>query len=161
MAAEPLASVHDIASPDPQDSPIGREALLNALNELLEAERAGARVALASRNGLQDGVLGAFLKELQADEARWCAMLHREIRRLSGVPSRRCGRFCQKAMAIGDLGERLVFLNRGQAWVARRLAGLLPRISDSALYAALEDMRLNHETNIERAESCRRQVSPI
>ena len=36
--------------------------------------------------------------------------------------------------------ERLAFLNRGQAWVVRKLEKLLPRVCDDTLYADLKEM---------------------
>ena len=62
-------------------------AFLNEL--LLEAERAGARVAI------------------QHDEARWCAMLQDHVKTLGAEPSAAVGAFCSKAMGIADLGERI------------------------------------------------------
>ena len=130
-----------------------RDELLAALNELLEAERAGARVTLKSAAAAQDPRLAALMKAIQHDEARWCAMLSGEIKRLGGTPSRRGGAFFGKAMAIADPLERLAFLNRGQGWVVRKLAALLPRVRDDALHAALDEMRRSHVENIARAEA--------
>jgi len=124
-----------------------REELLAALNVLREAERAGARVALAS---VQDALLPEherMMRAVHADEARWCAMLSREIRRLGGTPSRRCGDFYGKAMAISDPAARLAFLNRGQACVVRRLADLTRRVRDDALRTELRLMRNSHQEN--------------
>ena len=58
------------------------------------------------------------------------------------------------AMAIADSHERLAFLNRGQAWVVRKLEELLPRVRDDILHAALSEMRASHVENIQRTEEC-------
>lgn len=133
-----------------------RADILAALNELLEAERAGAHVALASGKLDADGNRGsdyrALMRVVRADEARWCAMLSGQIRRLGGTPSRRTGAFREKALAIGDPVERLRFLNRGQAWVVRRLEALLAEIDDAALRRDLDEMLASHHDNIARAE---------
>lgn len=126
----------------------GREELVAALNELLEAERAGARVTLHSRKDAADPAMADLLKAIQADESRWCAMLHAQVERLDAVPSDACGAFYGKAMAIADPLERLVFLNRGQGWVVRKLAALLPRVRDEALHADLRAMHRSHVENI-------------
>ena len=47
-------------------------------------------------------------------------------------------------MAISDMAERLAFLNRGQAWVVRKLEGLLPKVRDDALHADLDAMLKSH-----------------
>jgi nitronate monooxygenase len=129
----------------------GKAPIIAALDELLEAERAGARVALASAKGLPaDGTLGTLIHAIHHDESHWCAMLSGEIERLGGAPSPRCGAFFGKAMAIEDLGERMTFLNRGQNWVVRKLDALLLLVTDETLRTRLADMRRGHVDNIER-----------
>jgi hypothetical protein len=128
-----------------------RDEIVAALNELLEAERAGARVALASVGDAVSADHAAMMRLVRADEARWCAMLSRQIRRLGGTPSRKCGAFRGKAMAIADPIERLAFLNRGQAWVVRKLVELMRRVRDDALHADLRDMLESHRVNIDGA----------
>jgi hypothetical protein len=128
-----------------------RDEIVAALNELLEAERAGARVALASRKSAADARYGELMATVRADEARWCAMLSRRLRRLGATPSRATGAFYAKAMAIDAPLDRLTFLNRGQAWVVRKLEGLIPRVRDEYLHRELNDMLAGHRTNIEAA----------
>nr|WP_047166756.1 DUF6306 domain-containing protein [Sphingomonas sp. Y57] len=129
-----------------------RDEIITALNELLEAERAGARVALASAKAADDPRQSALMTMIRADEARWCAMLSRQLRRLDATPSRKTGAFHGKAMAIARPLERLAFLNRGQAWVVRKLEALLPRVRDEALHGDLKAMLDSHRTNIAEAE---------
>ncbi len=128
---------------------IGRDELLAALDELLEAERAGARVALHTAKDAP-AELTPLVRAIQHDEARWCALLTQSIQRLGGTPSRRTGDFYAKAMAIEDLPARLAFLNRGQRWVVRKLQALLPRVGDAPLQAGLGAMLTAHEANIAR-----------
>ena len=128
---------------------IGRNELLAALDELLEAERAGARVALHTAKDAP-AKLTPLVRAIQHDEARWCALLTQSIQRLGGTPSRRTGDFYAKAMAIQDLPARLAFLNRGQRWVVRKLQALLPRVGDARLQAGLGAMLTAHEANIAR-----------
>lgn len=128
-----------------------RDEIIAALNELLEAERAGARVALASRKGAADTPYGALMATVRTDEARWCAMLSRHLKRLGAMPSGKTGAFYAKAMAIEAPLDRLTFLNRGQAWVVRKLEGLIPRVRDGYLHRELNDMLAAHRTNIEAA----------
>ncbi len=125
-----------------------REELLSALNELLEAERAGARVTLATAKSITDGDLEPLVMAIHRDEARWCGVLTQAIHQLQGAPSVKTGAFYDKAMAIPDLAARLAFLNRGQGWVVRKLKTLLPTIRDDALHADLAGMLASHEGNI-------------
>lgn len=132
---------------------IDRADLIAFLNELLEAERAGAKVALESAREAHDPVIVELLKLIQRDEANWCAMLLGQIKRLGGDASPRIGAFHGKAMAIRDLKERIVFLNRGQGWVVRKLREVTPLVRDEALHADLAHMLSSHVANITLANS--------
>jgi hypothetical protein len=126
----------------------GKEELIAFLNELLEAERAGARVTLQSARAAGSGPIAELMRTIQRDEARWCAMLLRHIKALGEVPSPKVGAFSDKAMAIADLGDRITFLNRGQGWVVRKLREMLPRVRDNRLHTDLTEMLRSHEANI-------------
>lgn len=89
------------------------------------------------------------------DEVRWCSMLMRNIQALEGTPSSATGVFWGKAMAIPDLEQRLSFLNRGQAWVVRRLEALIPRVEDAQVRSDLAIMLEAHHRNIERVDARR------
>jgi nitronate monooxygenase len=148
--ASPACSAHEM-----EDSYMGyatRDELLAALNELLEAERAGARVTLRMTKEVPNA-LKTTMVEVQQDEARWCGVLTKAIQQLQGTPSGKTGTFYEKAMAISDVAERLAFLNRGQGWVVRKLEGLLPRVRDDALHADLAAMLKSHRDNIELVTS--------
>jgi hypothetical protein len=135
-----------------------RDEIVAALNELLEAERAGARVALASSKGAAAAPYGALMETVRADEARWCAMLVRQLDRLGAEPSRATGAFYAKAMAIAAPLDRLAFLNRGQGWVVRRLENLIPRVRDDYLHRELGDMLAGHRVNIDTAADYLREA---
>lgn len=120
------------------------------LNQLLEGERAGARgIAEIVRHGA-GASNPAVLPQIARDEGRFCAMLIRHITRLGGTPSTRTGSFYEKLIALGKSGERIDLLNRGQAWVVRKLRDALPKISDDALRRDLEDMLDVHQRNVQR-----------
>lgn len=151
-------------NPAPPSSPVcaadaGSDAYMNRvepaelvgfLNQLLEAERAGTRVARESRDQCTTAPERQLMADIHGDEARWCKMLIEAIPRLGGEPSLKVGDFHPRAMAIADLGERLLFLNRGQGWVAKRLGEMIPRVADAALRTELVAMRENHDANIAR-----------
>jgi nitronate monooxygenase len=125
----------------------GSLELVTALNELLEAERAGARVTLHMASEAPED-MKQLIMSIHRDESRWCGVLANAIRRLKGTPSLKTGAFYDKALAIVDFHPRLAFLNRGQAWVVRKLAALLPTVQDQAIRADLEAMLVSHEHNI-------------
>jgi nitronate monooxygenase len=127
-----------------------REEILDVLNVLLEAERAGARVTLRTSLEADAPRVKEIAAAIHRDEAHWCAILLNAIRHLDGTPSPRTGAFYGKAMAIADLPARLAFLNRGQGWVVRKLREMLPKIRDDALYRDLDAMLSSHEQNIDK-----------
>jgi hypothetical protein len=129
----------------------GKEELLAFLNELLEAKRAGAWIALQSAGTTETGPITELMQTIRRDEARWCAMLLHHIEALGGTPSTKTGVFYDKAMAGADLGTRITFLNRNQASVVRKLREKLPRLRDDRLHADLHEMLRSHEANIARA----------
>jgi hypothetical protein len=126
----------------------GKDELIAFLNELHEAERAGARITLANARAAGGGPIAELMRTVQRDEARWCAMLARHLRALGAEPSSKTGAFYGKAMAITNLKDRIIFLNRGQGWVVRKLREILPRIRDNRLHADLSDMLRSYEANI-------------
>ena len=131
----------------------GKVELVAFLNELLEAERAGAQVTLKTARAAGAGPVATLMQAIQRDEARWCAMLARHLHALGETPSVKVGAFHDKAMAIADLGERIAFLNRGQGWVVRKLREILPRVRDDRLHADFTEMLRSHEANIDLANS--------
>jgi Domain of unknown function (DUF6306) len=144
--SSPACSMHEA-----EDTYMGfaaKDELIAFLNELLEAERAGARVTLDSARTAGSAAIAEMMAAVQRDEARWCAMLARHVKVLGGQPSAKTGAFYDKAMAVADLGERVAFLNRGQGWVVRKLREMLPRVRDERLHAELADMLRSHEANI-------------
>ncbi len=146
--SSPPCSMHEVSDTYMGDA--GKEELTTFLNELIEAERAGARVTLDSACAAGAGPLVELLRAVQRDEARWCAMLIRHVKALGERPSPETGAFYGKAMTLADLRERIGFLNRGQGWVVRKLREMLPRVRDCELHADLCEMLRSHEINIER-----------
>jgi hypothetical protein len=147
--SSPACSMHEVS--DVYMGYAGKDELIPYLNELLEAERAGARVALDSAHEAGTGPLAELLLAVQRDEARWCAMLVGHLRKLGERPSTKTGAFYGKAMAIVELRARIAFLNRGQGWVVRKLREMLPRVRNDELHADLSEMLRSHELNIDRA----------
>jgi hypothetical protein len=145
----PACSMHE--ADDVYMGYMTQDELIAFLNELLEAERAGARVTLDSARAAGSGPVAQLMSDIQRDEARWCAMLARHLKVLGVTPSARVGAFYEKAIAIADLSERIAFLNRGQGWVVRKLREALPRIRNDRVHADLAEMLRSHEANIRLA----------
>jgi uncharacterized protein DUF6306 len=124
------------------------------LNALLEAERAGARVlAILGRDLDRDSPARPLLARLQKDEGANAGVLHQTIVRLGGTPSRATGDFVAKTLSIDGLMARLAFVNKGQAWVVRKIDELLPMVADAPVRAMLEAMRNSHLDNVVACEA--------
>ena len=128
-----------------------RDELAAFLNELLEAERAGTGVALRSAESPAGTPFEGLLRDVHRDEARWCAMLLRQLKALGVPASTRIGAFQEKCLAIDPLPERIAFLNRGQGWVVKKLREMMPKVRDGALHRDLAEMLDSHIANIDRA----------
>src|SRR6185437_9619523 len=133
--------------------PYTHDELLAFLNEMLEAERAGAKALLHISREAQDTTDSGLAMAVHHDEARWCAMLTAAIRLHGGNPSRATGAFYEKVLAIGEPKARLSFVNRGQGWVVKKLKEAIPRIEDGQLVKDLGVMLSSHEENIAKVNA--------
>lgn len=123
--------------------------LVALLNILLEAERAGAKVLAAFLDEYpRESGPWQQLHAVQHDEAHNCALLMQALRSCGVQPSRATGDFLGKALAVQGRAERLAFLNRGQGWVARKIAGQLPQIAPGPVRQMLSEMHDSHLVNI-------------
>lgn len=148
-AQTPAARVHGVPGTDPMP----RDELGRLLNLLLEAERAGAKLLAAYLDELPPGTAEwVGLHAVQRDEARNCAVLIHYLLEADVTPSMATGEFYRKGLEIRSWSERLELLNRGQGWVARRIAEALPRIPASAGKSALQEMHQSHLANIALCE---------
>lgn len=128
--------------------------LVALLNELLEAERAGARLLADWMAEAPAGsALYERLKAVQRDEAENCALLIQHVRAAGSVPTSATGAFYGKALAIRDWRARLDFLNRGQGWVVKRIAAALPELPPSPARDMLREMHDSHVANIAGCDS--------
>jgi nitronate monooxygenase len=123
------------------------------LNLLLECERAGAKLLAAYCDELPAGSpLHARLSRVQRDEARNCSVLIHLLLDAGVEPTTQVGSFYRKGLELRGWEERLKFLNRGQQWVADRIAADLPRIEKATGRKALQSMYDSHLANIEICE---------
>jgi hypothetical protein len=152
--SSPPCYAHELASDHDRKPPMAVEEIVNLLNMLLEAERAGAKVLAAFLNDYErDTRAWRQLAAVQRDEARNCAVLIDLIRRLKGKPSAATGAFLDKALAVSGRIARLRFLNLGQQWVARKIHEALPRVDQDFALGALFAMQESHLLNIELCDA--------
>jgi nitronate monooxygenase len=123
------------------------------LNQLLAAERAGAKLLSAYMDELSpDSLKWKSIRSVQLDEARNCAVLIHLLLEAEGTPTAAIGDFYDRGLAIRGWRERMEFLNRGQAWVAKRIAAALERVPEKHR-SVLQAMYDSHVANIESCEA--------
>lgn len=130
---------------------VSREHILSTCNELLAAERAGARLTRRMRDEA-DGALADLLDTIHADERASCRSLLAVVRKLGGVAGSEIGAFEAKVLALEGMEARMALLNRGQAWVLRRLRSLLDGIDDADVAELLQDVFDRHARNVALAD---------
>lgn len=129
-----------------------KQPLIDLLNALLEAERAGVETAnhLLKDHPIEE--LKDKYQQLKNDEAWSCAGLHQAVLREGGEPSMKVGEFVHKVKALGRLNEKLVLLNKGQAWVARKIDEAIAYGTHPETELFLKEMKSKHHVNIDEME---------
>lgn len=124
-----------------------RELLIEALNELLSAERAGAQVASISLDDAKADLQRSVLTQVHRGEADSVRRLRECLLLLDTEPSHVRGAFYEKCMGISDLAERLALVDRGQKWVIRKLESLLEQVTHPRIRQELEAVLTTHQIN--------------
>jgi hypothetical protein len=128
------------------------------LNELLAAERAGVETLSRLLPLAPDPAARRLFEGVRDDEAWSCVGLAHAIREQGAEPTAEKGDFAAKVMAEPTLAAKLALLNRGQAWVRKRLDGLIAAGLSAASTEFLTEMRARHLRNI---EACDRLVKQL
>lgn len=123
------------------------QEIIAALNELLEAERAGKELGLAMYREAEDPVLQVIADMITKDEARHCSWLEDCIESYGGRLSKKTGNFFEKVMALPTWLERFRLLSRGQDWVSERAKILLNRELNRKTRISLIKILANEERN--------------
>lgn len=137
---------------DPAHRTLSAEDEVALLQTLLSAERAGAKVAGESLRQASDPKQRELLQQVLKGEGDSCLHLLTCLRHLGLEPNRETGAFYAKAMAIESLEERLLFVDKGQQWVIRKLREYLPDCDDALIRSELEQMLRIHEENSAAAQ---------
>ncbi len=103
----------------------GMEELIQALNRLLEAERAGVEALVDLTRMSADVLEREMLQRMGGDEAWACISLREQIEALGGTPGRRIGPLLAEMRACDHFAVRLQLFARQQQAVLESLSGLL------------------------------------
>ena len=129
--------------------------LEQALNLLLESERAGVIALSTLTDDVEQEELKKFLRGSRAMEQRNAEELEALIRDNGGKPSSGVGPFARKVAALDSIRDRLNLLSRGQEWAARKTeVALALAPADGPIHDYLTAMANRHRAEVEwgRAE---------
>ena len=119
--------------------------MLDFLNEMLAAERAGAKALVVFMDDWpRNGTEWKVLRQIQADEAHNCALIGKLIEKAGAPYSHATGKFYDKAVAVKGPRERIAFLVKGLTWAVKRFEEALPRLDEEArsLFVRMRDSHL-------------------
>jgi len=131
--------------------------MIDRMQELLEAERAGVKCLAAMADEAPEGEKKDFLVFLRNDEGRFCAGLFGLIQARGASPHTRVGSFAEKVLALEGEAERLALLIKGQSWVVRKIDEIPPGEMTPREKEFFDDMRKAHVVNI---DACRKYLPP-
>ena len=125
---------------------------LDFYNEMLEAERAGAKALVVYMDDFpRNGEAWKVLRQIQADEAHNCALIGKLVEKSGQAYSHATGEFYGKAIAVKGARERIAFLVRGLKWAIREFEQALPGLDPEAQSVFIR-MRDSHLRSIAACE---------
>jgi nitronate monooxygenase len=124
--------------------------LVDRMQELLEAERAGVKCLDAMADNATDMGRKELYSLFRNDEGKFCAGLFRLIQARGAQPTLVVGAFADKVIALPTETEQVVLLVKGQAWVVRKIDEIPPAETNADEKAFFADMREVHVVNIEK-----------
>jgi len=130
--------------------------LIDRMQELLEAERAGVKCLDAMADHASDMGRKELFTLFRNEEGKFCAGLFRLLQSHGAVPTLNVGAFADKVLALPTEGEQVALLVKGQTWVVRKIDEIPPEEMNAEEKAFFTDMREVHVVNIEK---CRKFVS--
>jgi len=130
--------------------------LIDRLQELLEAERAGVKCLDAMADHASDMGKKELFTLFRNDEGKFCSGLFGFLQARGAVPTTNVGAFADKVIALPTEAEQVALLVKGQSWVVRKIDEIPPAEMNAEEKAFFADMREVHVVNIEK---CRNFVS--
>ena len=126
--------------------------LVDRMQELLEAERAGVKCLDAMADHASDMERKELFSLFRNDEGKFCAGLFRLLQARGAVPTKNVGAFADKVIALPTEAEQIALLIKGQAWVVRKIDEISPDEKNAEEKAFFADMREVHVVNIEKCK---------
>jgi len=126
--------------------------LIDRMQELLEAERAGVKCLDAMADHAADMGKKELFSLFRNDEGKFCAGLFGFLQARGAVPTTNVGAFADKVIALPTEAEQLALLVKGQSWVVRKIDEIPPAELNAQETAFFADMREVHVVNIEKCK---------
>jgi len=126
--------------------------LIDRMQELLEAERAGVKCLDAMADHASDMEKKELFSLFRNDEGKFCAGLFRLLQARGAAPTKNVGAFADKVIALPTEAEQVALLIKGQAWVVRKIDEIPPAETNAEEEAFFGDMREVHVVNIEKCK---------
>lgn len=131
---------------------------LDFYNDVLEAERAGARALVVFMDDFpRNSEAWKTLRAIQADEAHNCALIGKLVEKSGRPYSHATGKFYDKALAVQGRKARIEFLVRGLKWAVKEFEKALPGL-DAEAQKLFTRMRDSHLRSIAACESLARSL---
>ena len=127
--------------------------IVDRMQELLEAERAGVKCLDAMADHATDMGKKELFSLFRNDEGKFCAGLFRLLQAHGAVPTKNVGAFADKVIALPTEAEQVALLIKGQAWVVRKIDEIPPAELGAEEKAFFDDMREVHVVNIEKCRN--------
>jgi len=127
--------------------------LIDRLQELLEAERAGVKCLDAMADHASDMGKKELFTLFRNDEGKFCSGLFGFLQARGAVPTTNVGAFADKVIALPTEAEQVALLVKGQSWVVRKIDEIPPAEMNAEEKAFFADMREVHVVNIERCKN--------
>jgi nitronate monooxygenase len=124
--------------------------LVDRMQELLEAERAGVKCLDAMANHASDMEKKELFSLFRNDEGKFCAGLFRLLQARGAAPTKNVGAFADKVIALPTEAEQVALLIKGQAWVVRKIDEIPPGEATAEEKSFFSDMREVHVVNIDK-----------
>lgn len=127
--------------------------LIDRMQELLEAERAGVKCLDAMADQASDMGKKELFSLFRNDEGRFCAGLYRCITARGAAATKNVGAFADKVLALPTEAEKISLLIKGQAWVVRKIDEIPSAEMNAEEKTFFADMRQVHVVNIEKCRN--------
>ncbi len=126
--------------------------LIDRMQELLEAERAGVKCLDVMADHAADMGRKELFTLFRNDEGRFCAGMFRFLQARGAAPTTKIGAFADKVLALPTEGEQVALLVKGQEWVVRKIDEIPAAEMNAEEKAFFTNMREVHVVNIEKCK---------